>query len=88
MRMIEDEVFEGIEGKCAVEASPTDTSDLQLALTAMEEEYSDLCFRKSEVRLIRVLCICWLLPTNQSFYRQTVRYWRGTVEHTCRVGRR
>ena len=49
LKMIEDRVFEGIEGKCTVEASPTDTNDLQLALTATDEEHSNFCLRKSEV---------------------------------------
>lgn len=49
-RMIEDEVFEGVEEKCTIEASPTDTSDLQLALTSMDDEFVELCFQKSEVR--------------------------------------
>ena len=48
-RMAEDEVFEGVEGKCTIEATPTDTSDLQLALTATNDGHSGFCLRKSEV---------------------------------------
>lgn len=49
LRMIEDEVFEGVEEKCTIEATPTDTNDLQFTLAAREDRYSDFCFRKSEV---------------------------------------
>ena len=49
-RMVEDEVFADIEGKCTIGASPLDNSDLQLALVAMEDQYSDFCFRKSQVK--------------------------------------
>lgn len=49
LRMIEDKVFEGVEEKCTVEANPTDTNDLQFTLTATDNQYSDFCFRKSEV---------------------------------------
>ena len=49
--MIDDEVFEGVEEKCTVEANPTDTNDLQFTLTARDDRYSNFCFRKSEVRV-------------------------------------
>ena len=49
-RMTEDKVFEGTEGKCTIEATPTDTNDLQLALTATDDMHSEFCLRKSEVR--------------------------------------
>ena len=48
-RMIDDEVFADVEGKCSIEANPTDTNDLQLTLTALADRYSDFCFRKSQV---------------------------------------
>ena len=48
-RMTEDKVFEGVEGKCTIEATPTDTSDLQLALTATNDRHSGFCLQKSEV---------------------------------------
>ena len=48
-RMTEDKVFEGVEGKCTIEATPTDTSDLQLALTATNDRHSEFCLQKSEV---------------------------------------
>ena len=49
-RMTEDEVFEGIEEKCTIEATPTDTNDLQLALPATDKRHSSFCLRKSKVR--------------------------------------
>ena len=49
-RMTEDKVFEGVEGKCTIEATPTDTNDLQLALTATNDMHSGYCLQKSEVR--------------------------------------
>ena len=30
------------------------------------------------------MCIFWLLPSNQSFYKQIAKYWRGVGNH--RVG--
>ena len=48
-RMTEDKVFEGVEGKCTIEATPTDTSDLQLALTSTNDRHSGFCLQKSEV---------------------------------------
>ena len=51
LRMIDDKVFEDIEGKCTVEANPTDTNNLQFTLTARDDRYSDFCFRKSEVHV-------------------------------------
>ena len=51
LRMTDDVVFEGVEEKCTVEANPTDTNNLQFTLTARDDQYSDFCFRKSEVHV-------------------------------------
>ena len=63
-RMAEDKVFDGIAGRCTIEATPTDTSDLQLALPATDRRHSSFCSRKSRVREKKISSLPPLLQIN------------------------
>ena len=49
-RMVEADMFDDVAERCTLEVTLTDTSNLQIALTAIAMQDAEFCNQKSEVR--------------------------------------